>query len=52
MAEACKTKWEIWKKVEKEMHPEWRSANARSIRLMDAQRRLRLYDSNARRSRP
>jgi hypothetical protein len=37
-AEACKTKWEIWKELEKEMHPEWRSVNVRCIRLMEAGR--------------
>ena len=56
MAEACKTKWEIWKEVEKAMHPEWRSVNARSIRLMEAGRMnnagLDFMILNARRSRP
>jgi hypothetical protein len=39
-AKAEKMRWEIWKGVEKEIHrgPEWRSVNARSIRLMEAGR--------------
>jgi hypothetical protein len=37
-ANTGKMRWEIWKGVEKEMHPEWRSVNAQNMRLMEAVR--------------